>query len=317
MIKYSVVVATYNRAELLKQCLEAIASQNIPKSEYELLLINDGSKDQTDEIVKQFSQSHSDLNFTYFKQKNSGPAKARNIGIKNAKGEIIFFTDDDCIVPPNWIEALTVEYMQKPELAGVGGWYKYDKNHYSKLAIAYIDYTESGFYGWYIKPRNNKFHDIKIQSGIFNKNPVGNTSNMSYRKCILEKIGGFDISLDFVGLIDWELKKRIMDGGHQLLYISRYVLHQKPLTLEKIMMKFFNRGRGIYNIVSKNPEQYKYYFPSLSPRKLVSHTKFIFDSLSELPDATSPKLIVLFIAMLSRLLTRTGWEYQSIISRRI
>ncbi|KKU05630.1 MAG: hypothetical protein UX07_C0014G0001, partial [Parcubacteria group bacterium GW2011_GWA2_45_30] len=98
MIKYSIIIPTYNRAGLLKQGLEAVAAQTVPRYMYEVIVINDGSRDYTNRVAEEFQKNHPEINFTYLKQKNHGVSHARNQGIKRAKGEIIFFTDDDCVV---------------------------------------------------------------------------------------------------------------------------------------------------------------------------------------------------------------------------
>ena len=300
MIKHSVVVATYNRASLLKQCLEALARQTVPKNEYEILIINDGSRDNTDEVAKNFKESHQNLRFLYFKQDNSGPAKARNIGIKNAQGDIIFFTDDDCIVPPNWIETLAKEYILNPEIAGVGGWYKYDEKSYkSRLARAYINYMDMLFFDRSYSYWGINYKTQKIKSKHFFKNPAGNTSNMSYKKSVLIETGGFDETIKFVGYVDWELKKRIASLGYELVYLPHFVSHHKPLTVGDIMMKFFNRGRGRFHLVSKNPELLKYYSLSITTLKRKHY----------MPKVDFFVRIIMFIELVYGSL---GWWYQNI-----
>ena len=102
-IEVSVVIPTYNRKERLKDTLESLFHQTIPKDQYEIIVVDDGSSDGTEELVQVMIKT-SPCSLRYFKQKNQGQAAARNLGIKNAVAEIIGFTDDDCIVDAGWIQ---------------------------------------------------------------------------------------------------------------------------------------------------------------------------------------------------------------------
>lgn len=289
-MKYSVVVATYNRVNLLKQCLEAVSRQTVSKNEYEVIVINDGSKDHTDQVIAEFHVAHPEINLIYVRQKNWGVACARNEGIKRARGEIIFFTDDDCVVPKNWIETLADGYRRHPEIAGAGGWYEYPEEVRQNRFIQYLWYIFCMAYGKGRAPE-------EIKNTSYLENPAGNTSNMSYRKSVLDKIGGFDESINFVGFVDWELKKRVSGLGHPLLYIPYYVLHLKSLGIKTDIRKFFNRGRGKYHLVKKNPDLYRVFFP---------HLGRAFYMFRTVPPALK------WMALTDFLFTRLGWEYQKI-----
>ena len=290
MIKYSIIIPTYNRAGLLKQGLEAVAAQTVPRYMYEVIVINDGSRDYTNRVAEEFQKNHPEINFTYLKQKNHGVSHARNQGIKRAKGEIIFFTDDDCVVPENWIETLANGYRRHPEVAGAGGWYEYPEDTRKNRFIQYTSYLFRRTYGREKEP-------LEMKSSTYLDNPAGNTSNMSYRKFVLDKVGGFDETINFVGLVDWELKKRVSDLGYPLLYIPYYVLHLKPLGIKEIIRKFFNRGRGKYHLVKKNPDLYPVFFPRFG------WTLHMF--------LTVPRELK-WMSLEDFLFTRLGWEYQKI-----
>ena len=92
----SVVLATYNRKELLKECLESLFNQTYPKDRYEIIVVNDGSTDGTEEVLKEYAKKAPCI-FKCFSQENKGVAAAMNLGIKNAEGDIVCFTADDCI----------------------------------------------------------------------------------------------------------------------------------------------------------------------------------------------------------------------------
>ena len=90
----SVVVPVFNGEKTIKQCIESLLQQKFSGS-YEIITVDDGSRDRTAEIVKRFAK------VKYVFQENAGPAKARNNGAKNAQGEIILFIDSDCVAKSN------------------------------------------------------------------------------------------------------------------------------------------------------------------------------------------------------------------------
>lgn len=98
-MKLSIVVPIYNADKWLQRCVESLLNQGIGPSEYEILLIDDGSKDGSLAIANEFADANS--NIRVFTQANAGPGAARNRGIYNAKGEYLMFVDADDYLKPN------------------------------------------------------------------------------------------------------------------------------------------------------------------------------------------------------------------------
>lgn len=92
----SVIIPTYNRSKILKECLKALFHQTLPKRDYEVIVVDDGSNDETKKVVKKFQSKYSNLFYIY--KKNQGQGIARNIALGKAKGEIVVFIGDDIIV---------------------------------------------------------------------------------------------------------------------------------------------------------------------------------------------------------------------------
>ena len=106
----SVVIPTYNRKDMLKECLESLFNQTYPKERYEIIVVNDGSTDGTEEVLNEYAKK-APCAFKWFTQQNKGPCVARNLGVKNARGEIICFIDDDCVAEKKWIENLILSLI--------------------------------------------------------------------------------------------------------------------------------------------------------------------------------------------------------------
>lgn len=114
-MKISVIIPCYNAAQTLKQCINSVLTQTF--AVHEILIIDDGSKDNSVEVAIQIINDNPTIKIRLFEQKNSGPSKARNVGIKNAVGNWIAFLDSDDIWFSNKIET-QVNYINKfPEIA--------------------------------------------------------------------------------------------------------------------------------------------------------------------------------------------------------
>jgi len=97
-LKFSIIIPTYNRARLLNECINSINNQKI--KHFEIIIIDNGSTDDTQKAVMNYKSKNK---IRYYHQCNKGAASARNLGLEKAKGQIICFTDDDCIVDKNWL----------------------------------------------------------------------------------------------------------------------------------------------------------------------------------------------------------------------
>ncbi|MCM8798839.1 MAG: glycosyltransferase family 2 protein, partial [Candidatus Omnitrophica bacterium] len=123
--KISIVIAGYNCSQTIEETLKACLNQDYPRDLYEVIFVDDGSNDGTQESVRKFP-------VRYIWQPHSGPAKARNIGWQEAEGEIIFFTDSDCVPDEEWIRTL-IKNFNYEKVGAVGGSYGI-KNSKSLLA---------------------------------------------------------------------------------------------------------------------------------------------------------------------------------------
>ena len=171
----SVVVPTYNRKDALKDCLDSLFNQSYPPETYEVIVIDDGSTDGTKEFLRGYSQRIPRLK--YFTQSNKGPAAARNLGIRNSSGEIVCFTDDDCIADKEWIKNLVKAYADD-KVGCVGG-----------KILPYKPTTLLENYSHKTGILDQKKFSDEIGPVI--------TSNTSYSKQILLDLKGFDENLNY------------------------------------------------------------------------------------------------------------------------
>ena len=105
MKKFSIVIPVYNVEKYLKNCLDSCLNQDIPHSDYEIIVVNDGSPDNSQMIIDKYKKEYSNV-IKAFKKKNEGLSEARNFGLKKATGDYIAFIDSDDYVETNMISEM-------------------------------------------------------------------------------------------------------------------------------------------------------------------------------------------------------------------
>lgn len=102
--KLSIIVPMYNAEKYIETCLDSILNSNLSKKDYEIIIVNDGSKDKSPEIAKTYALQYS--NIIYLNQENQGQSTARNNGIKNCNGEYVWFVDADDAIERDLLKIL-------------------------------------------------------------------------------------------------------------------------------------------------------------------------------------------------------------------
>jgi glycosyltransferase involved in cell wall biosynthesis len=164
----SVIVPTYNMKGLLNDTIQALFNQSYPKDHYEIIIVDNSSTDGTDKMVHAV-QASSPCALKYFKKEDHGPGVSRNFGIEKAHGDIIAFTDSDCVADNRWIEK-GIEKMDE----GIG--------LVQGKTLPNPSQTIRTF---------SRTQEIVSEDGIYQ------TCNMFYRREAFERAGGF--SHDFMG----------------------------------------------------------------------------------------------------------------------
>ncbi len=178
--KVTVIICTFNRAHLLPETIPSIFNQNVPRSSYKVLFVNNNSNDGTEEILSSFTEAFS--NVTVIVEKQQGLSYARNTGYKKSTTDWIIYLDDDAIVPNDFIQT-ALQIISENKFACFGGiyapWYKYGKPKWFKdIYASTADYYEKD---------NN--HKIEFASGGI----------MAIKKSLLIKFNGFPIHMGMKG----------------------------------------------------------------------------------------------------------------------
>ncbi len=172
----SVLIPAHNEEKSIAETIENIMLSNYPKDKLEIIIINDGSKDNTAEIVRKFEKKYSNLKL--IDKPNSGKADSLNLGIKKARGELIAIVDADSFPSPESLKKLT-GYFNNPKMGAVTSFVTIrNKNENFLTKIQSLEYIVMAW--------NRKLLDF-IDSVSVTNGPLS-----LYRKSILLEIGGFD-----------------------------------------------------------------------------------------------------------------------------
>ena len=242
-MKLSVIVPTYNRKDLLVGCLNALFEQSCSKSDFEILVIDDGSTDGTREIVKEIMEQSAAI-LKYFGQENRGPAAARNVGIKKANGEILIFIGDDIVAAPSLIDMhLNWHEQYSDENVAILGYVTWSP----QIKITpFMRWLENGGpqFAYY------RFsHREKIDPNAFC------TANISIKKQFLLSYGLFDEDFRYAAYEDTELGYRLSKQGLKLIFNAQAVAyHYHSMTIASYCHRMEQVGISSIILKHKHPE---------------------------------------------------------------
>lgn len=115
----SITIATYNAEKWIERCLNSLFEQTYPQELIEIVIVDDGSRDRTREILQALATGHRNLKIII--QENKGTAAAHTTGLKNCTGKYIFVLSHDCYAEPNWIESVVEVLEENPQVGIVQG----------------------------------------------------------------------------------------------------------------------------------------------------------------------------------------------------
>jgi glycosyltransferase involved in cell wall biosynthesis len=226
----SIIIPTYNRSVLIRQCLDGVLAQRLD-SDLEVIVVDDGSTDDTAQIVQEYPDVR------LISQQNAGPAAARNHGVAEARGNLVVFIDDDCIPEPGWLPSLLAPF-DNPEIAGAKGAYRTDQTE--RIArFVQIEYEEK-----YQQLSRHRYIDFI------------DTYSAAFRKPVFISAGGYDTAFPTASVEDQEFSFRLANAGHKMVFVpGARVRHRHVATLSGYFRKKFKIGFWKVRVVSKNPNK--------------------------------------------------------------
>lgn len=236
-MRYSLIIPVYNRPDEVDELLESLTRQHF--QDFEVLVVEDGSSVPCESVVDRYATS---LDIHYLKKANSGPGQTRNFGAERSRGEYLLILDSDCVLPPNYLDAIEAELQKEPADAFGGP----DRAHESftrvQKAINYAMtsfFTTGGIRGG--KKKMDKFYPRSFNMGI--------------RREIYQDLGGFS-KMRFGEDIDFSI--RIFKAGYRCrLFPDAWVWHKRRTDWRKFFKQVYNSGIARINLYKKYPESLK------------------------------------------------------------
>lgn len=241
----SVIIPTYNRKDLLAKALEGYLGQSSPHFIHELLVVDDGSTDDTESMVREFS-GRSPIMIRYLRQANKGPAAARNLGIREARSSIVLFTDSD-IVPERELVSQHMEWHRNNPQTGAAvlGYVTWPPEINATPFMRW--YGEDGALFAYRRLRGKREIDFHFFYSC----------NLSLKIDFLRTCGQFDEDFKSASWEDTELGYRLHKAGLRLLYNPQAVaFHHQFFTFDQACRKALGNSAAREIFLKKEAGQY-------------------------------------------------------------
>jgi GT2 family glycosyltransferase len=227
----SVIICTYNRAHSLKRTLRSLATQTLGAERFEVLIVDDGSADETANVCAKMSKEVPNLKYLAT-GKNIGLGSAGNLGIGSARGDFVLFTDDDCIVQRDWVERMAASLAQEAVVAGA-------------IASPVSDYVRlchniSQFYPFM---SDRKAGPVDFLAG----------ANMGCRRTVLEKLQGFEKGRRLAS--DTEFALRARQSGYRIYFTPDAIVTHCPERISLSLMFRYASQHASHTILLR--DQYR------------------------------------------------------------
>ena len=227
---YSIVIPTYQRRDSLARCLQAIEALRFPRERFEVVVVDDGSSTPPADVLEALDRS---LQAHLATTPHAGPATARNIGARLARGRYLVFTDDDCMPHDDWLLSIDRRTASKSGGVAIGGHTVnvLTDNVYAAASQGIIDYLYE-YFGGHSAPRR-----------FFTSN------NLVVPREEFLSLGGFNETFALAAAEDRDFCERWLEAGKRLQYADDVIVrHAHVLDFPRFNRQHFNYGRGAFDL---------------------------------------------------------------------
>ncbi len=231
-LRVTVIVPVYNGADTIGECLESLLRQSEQEPACEILVVDDASRDSTLAVVARYPGVRA-----IRQEVNAGPAAARNRGAREAAGDIILFTDADCVPGEGWLGEMLCSFAD-PRVMGVKGVYR-TKQRDMTARVIQLEFEY-------------KYRKLASQPAI----DFIDTYSAGYRRAVFLQFGGFDTAFPVPSTEDIDLSFRIAAKGHLLVFNpAAYVFHRHPASLADYLKRKYRYAYWGMLVVRRFPEK--------------------------------------------------------------
>lgn len=219
MIRISLIIPTHNRAAQLVAALRSVVQQDLPPEEWECIVVNNRSTDDTAVRFAAFATEHPDFRLRMVDEEQAGVSYARNRGIAEAQAPLLAFIDDDEWIEPHFLSAYVDFFEARPDASVAGG----------RIIAEYPD-GRPAWLSKYPETAIANVMDFGTEARLFPANRVPGSGNMAIRRTVFESCGTFDprfgrVGNRLTGGEENDLFERLQKRGYALWYVPDAVMH--------------------------------------------------------------------------------------------
>lgn len=253
MLELSVIIPTHNRAEILKKCLEHLHNSQFPKNKFEIIIIDDASTDNTEQVVTEAKKQNENIH--YFKQKKAGQGVARNFAVTQAKGSVCVLIGDDMFVHKRFLEEhFRIHKLHPEENFACLGQILWDPDINISSFMKWLT-QENLFLGRF---GGHQFAYNQLEDRELADYNFFYTSNLSLKTKLLQK-HSFNPWFDSYGWEDIELGYRLEKKEDlKIIYNPEAITyHHHEICFDSFKDRMISIGRGAIKFQDKHPELQK------------------------------------------------------------
>ena len=244
----SVIICSYNNAYNIKECLSSLVHQVAVKVPVEIIVVDDNTKDNSVQIVQDFIVNHPDANIKLLiNNQNLGPSLTRNNGVRQSKGDLLLFTDADCIPQHHWVESIYNFFLESDIQFFTGSRNEVGAGRGAKFRlISYILYSP--------KSQITKRLIVNLESIRSGDTPkiMASTNNFACLKMVWSEAGGFPTDFKKPAGEDLKFEHNSLLKGYNMGFDSSITVdHNHPMSEYSLMSKMIFNGEASWRLIRK------------------------------------------------------------------
>lgn len=231
----SAIICTYNRERYLYNVLQSLVAGNLPREEYEIVLVNNNSTDGTEAEVRRFQTDYPQVQLRYCVEPQQGLSYARNCGIRESQGDILVYVDDDALVNKEYLATYTDFFRRNADAVAAGGPIlpQYDGCEEPDWMSHYTRQLVTG--KLYLGEKEREFPGDAFPGG----------GNAAYRKSVFDAVGLFNVELgrkgnSLIGAEEKDLFDKMTSQGMKFYYLPTAILYHL-IPPKKLTQDYFDR----------------------------------------------------------------------------